>query len=133
MSMKILRHKKVDGKWSGKILGKSERQIYEKLVNLSPHPVYFCTHDDTLIEIPMSGQVLRVTEEVQLVRYIGEIPVYQCTTVHVPEIKDYDPEKIYIVSSKTADNLGKGSLVIPYDYEREGNGKILYARGLLQV
>ena len=105
-----------------------------KLINLTPHPVTFYSYSETQVTIPPSGKVARVVEEPTAEFHLEDIPVpvVDIKTGRVVDLPGPQPGVVYIVSRPVALAIAgeRSDVLVPDDFVRDENGRIIGARRL---
>jgi hypothetical protein len=105
-----------------------------EVVNLTPHPLTIERTDGTIAAIAATGQVARlaVTREVRPVvkTTAGEFAVFAPQLGEIEGLPDPQAGKIYVVSALVADAAKRPDVFSPGELVRDGEGKIVGARGL---
>ncbi len=109
-----------------------------ELVNCTPHVVTFLGSDDqTLLEVPPSGQLARCTPTTQVVGSIeieaGSIPLRETVMGDVTGLPAPQSDIIYVVSRIVAEASGRPDLLIVDDTVRGEGGQIVGCRALARL
>lgn len=105
----------------------------QELINLTPHEVTLFLPDGEKLEIPPSGQVLRVGAKLQEIGRISGLPIERKTLGTVEgEIPPEIPGTWYITSSIAAQAIGREDMLIPSPV-RDPSGRIIGAKGFFVV
>lgn len=106
-----------------------------KIINLTPHKVTIVNAEGaSIMEIPVSGIIARVTCETVQVGEIEGIPVTETSYSEVTGLPDPSKEIIYIVSSLVAQRCSnRNDVFIPNESVRDAEGRIIGCKSLGRV
>jgi hypothetical protein len=100
-----------------------------RIVNLTPHPVTLLG-----VEIPPSGTIARVAEEIEVVRYIDwegkKLPVIRKRLGEVQGLPPPQPDTVYIVSLLVAQAAMRADVLAIGESVRDAKGNIVGAVSL---
>lgn len=103
------------------------------LINLTPHPIRLLDADGNLVrEIPPSGKVLRLAEQVEPVGTLDGVPVVSKQFL-IPNGGRLPPLRsgtFYIVSLPVAQLLRLHEFLVPDDLVRDEHGNVIGCRRL---
>ncbi len=108
-----------------------------KIINLTPHEINLLTPEGEL-KIPPSGVTARVSVERKKIGDVfidGKfIPVYKNKFGLVENLPDPEPYTLYIVSAIVAQAVpNRFDVVVPDDFVRDEQGRIIGARALAKI
>lgn len=104
-----------------------------KFVNLTPHEVNIKA-GDIMYSVPASGQITRVSQTINEVGFIGEIPVRSTIYGEVENLPNPEPGTAYIVSALVAQRVKeREDVYIPGSAIRDDAGRIIACDGLMRV
>lgn len=108
----------------------------DRVINLTPHPLNLITDSGSVVTIPVSGELARVSQTRTLVGHIEidghPFPVHQSEFGDVTGLPDPVDGVVYVVSAIVA-NAVKGErddCRIVDDAVRDEDGRIIGVRGL---
>lgn len=106
-----------------------------KIINLTPHKVTIVNTEGTsIMEIPVSGIVARVTCETVQTGEIEGIPVTETSYSEVTGLPDPSEGIVYIVSSLVAQRCkDRNDVFIPNESVRDEEGRIIGCKSLGRV
>ena len=109
------------------------------IINLTPHELTLVGNDgQVLARFPPSGQVLRLVEKTtsstNLVHEGVEIPLLTKSVGAAEDLPPREEGTLYIVSLPVALRYPeRDDFVVPHDYVRDENGRVLGCRALARV
>lgn len=106
-------------------------------VNLTPHPITFVDcNDNAVLTVPTSGTVARVSattmDDGSYVVEGNVIPVHIVVYGEVTGLPPYDEtaNTAYLVSGMVAAAINRPDVLVPDEFVRDPDGKIIGARGV---
>lgn len=108
-----------------------------KIINLTPHSVKVEAMDGGIVEIPPSGQLLRLPETVvssEEITVSGKSVKVNTKALNIASVLPPKQEGVlYIVSLPVAQVCDREDFVIPDDLVRDDKGQPSYARRLAKI
>jgi len=100
-----------------------------KLINLTPHPIVVVGEEGERI-IPPSGMVLRLPERVEPAGEVEGIPVVRKALDGASALPAMEEGVFYVVSLAVAQAARRPDFLVPDDFIRDGEGRIVGCRRL---
>jgi hypothetical protein len=112
--------------------------VEARFTNLTPHPVCVYDGDQVVTDIPASGTVARLTEDVRVAEPIGGIRATTVTIGSVTGLPDPQDGVTYIVSmpllmGMAAAGIDRPDVVYPFGQVRDDQGRIIGCRSLARI
>ena len=111
-----------------------------QLINLTPHDIKIVFEDGTILKVPATGEVARVSSNTDTVGGVitagGTVPIKAVSYGEVTGLPEYDPDKsqYFLVSSLVAARVpDRRDVLIPGDFIRDDKGNIVGCRSLNRV
>ena len=101
------------------------------LINLTPHAVDIMSTSGSVVSIPASGMVARLTTSTEVVKEEDGIRFTRTVFGEPTALPEEKADTFYIVSQLIKNALPKRSdLLVPAEVLRDKDGKILYCQSL---
>jgi len=105
--------------------------MYEEITeikNYTPH-VVSVLHEDKMVNIPISGSVIRVVTRCTPNGYVMGLPIFLCTDGQVADLPEPEQGVMILVSSVVARAAMRPDVISPDTSDagsiRDGNGRII--------
>ena len=108
-----------------------------RIRNLTPHPITILLADGSTVTIPPEGIVPRVRETVRQVGFAEvegkHVPLYEKKLGDVEDLPLAEPHTLYVVPLAVAMEVRSPDLVVPHDFVRDDQGRIVGCRALARI
>ena len=108
-----------------------------RIKNLTPHPVVIFLEDGSTITIHPEGTVPRVRETARQVGFVEvkgkHVPLYEKKMEGTEGLPLAEPKTLYIVPLAIAMEVRSPDLVVPHDFVRDDQGRIIGCRALARI
>lgn len=100
-------------------------------INLTPHALNIQRVDGSIFTIPPSGQVARISEVHVPIEIVDGISVKRCEVGSITGLPPRRENTRYIAPKLVAMDAGRDDVFSPGEFNRDSEGRIVSAEGLL--